>query len=178
MISLLGKTHLTIGGAAWLGVVYSPLTPGIHGWAALAGGWFLAALGALEPDIDTKQSMASQMFGPLSRGVSYLIRELFGGHRKITHSILGAALVFAAFGACIHWWHLVPWVAAAFMTGWLSHVVADMTTVQGCPLLWPVSKHKYGLHLVHTGKNLEHYFIFPLALIANVFLLIMNWVAM
>ena len=173
---MLGKTHLTIGGAAWLGCMYSQVVPA-HGITALSAGWFIAAIGALEPDIDTKKSMASQMFGPVTRGISYLVREAFGGHRKITHSILGAVIMSLFFYACIHLWFLIPWIAIAFMVGWVSHVVADMTTVQGCPLLWPASKHKFGLHLVHTGKNLEHYFIFPLALGANVLLLILDLVA-
>jgi hypothetical protein len=39
-----------------------------------------------------------------------------------------------------------------------------MLTREGCPLLWPVSKTKYGLHLVTTGKRVEKYIIRPMAL--------------
>lgn len=167
---MMGRTHWVIGGASWLGGLVSvnttgtvPLNPGV-----IAGGFAIASIAALLPDIDTKNSLASKMLGPITKLISFVIRKLFGGHRKITHSVLGWAIVGVSAYSLVLYAHLQPWAAASFMVGWSSHVIADMITREGCPLLWPVSKQKYGLHLVRTGFRLEKYLIRPLALAACV----------
>lgn len=167
---MMGRTHLTIGGAAWLGVMAIPHSP-VTGAVALASGWLLSSFGALCPDMDQKQSMGSRMFGPITQAISWVVRAVSGGHRKLTHSFLGFAIVAAIFGACVGMLHLIPWIAAAFLVGWVSHILADMLTVQGCPLMYPASTYKYGLHLMKTNHGGEHYVIFPLALLANPILL-------
>jgi membrane-bound metal-dependent hydrolase YbcI (DUF457 family) len=165
---MMGKTHLLIGGAAWLGIAAIPGSGLIHNSLAIGAGWFLASFGALCPDMDQKQSMGSKMFGPITGAVSWLVRKVSGGHRKLTHSLLGFAIVAAIFGACVVGLHLIPWIAAAFLVGWVSHVLADMLTVQGCPLMYPSSRRSYGLHLMKTNHVGEHWFILPVAILANV----------
>jgi membrane-bound metal-dependent hydrolase YbcI (DUF457 family) len=161
---MMGHTHWVIGAASWLGVL--AFTPVYHNGATVFGGTAIAAVSALCADIDTKNSMASKALGPITGALSYLIRTLFGGHRKITHSILGIILVAACVYALTTGFHWPLWIEGAIMAGWASHVAADMITREGCPLLWPISKKKYGLHLVTTGKRAEKYLIRPSALIA------------
>ena len=171
---MMGRTHWVIGGASWLGTVALTGSTFHLGWVAIAGGFAIASVSALEPDIDSKNSLASKMFGPISQAASYVVRTLFGGHRKITHSLLGFGLVALVLLALVHWLPVIPiWIAAAVLIGWASHVLADMTTKVGCPLLWPINMHNYGLHLVTTGKNAERYFIHPLSVVACVVFTIM-----
>jgi membrane-bound metal-dependent hydrolase YbcI (DUF457 family) len=155
---MMGHTHLLIGGATWLG--YQAMATGTGQPAVSAGiafgGWVAASYAALLPDLDSKKSLASQMFGWPTEGLSYLIRTVGGGHRKITHSLVGLGLVtLLTFGA-VNTWHLGHWVAVSVLLGWISHVVADMLTKEGCPLLWPISSHNFGIHLITTGMGKKH----------------------
>ncbi len=150
---MMGHTHLLIGGAAWLGfqaIATMMGHPEISAGVAL-GGWFVASFAALLPDIDTKNSLASKFFGWPTEFISWVIRKTCGGHRKITHSLLGEAIVLAFVWGAVAEWHLALWFGLAAAIGWTSHVVADMLTREGCPLLWPLSKYKFGVHLVTTG---------------------------
>jgi membrane-bound metal-dependent hydrolase YbcI (DUF457 family) len=173
---MMGHTHLLIGEASWLGALTIanvsgslPLTLGV-----LLGGTAVASLGAIEPDIDSKRSIASNLLGPVTRAISFVVRKAFGGHRTITHSLLGMALVdLFAFGMQ-RWLHFPIWISAAFVVGWISHVLADMLTKEGCPLFWPISDHDFGLHLVTTGLSKkqgrhtsEWWVVRPLAVLAS-----------
>lgn len=172
---MMGPTHAMIGAASWLGGLAALNAAGSApiGVAIGLGGTALAALLALMPDIDTKNSLGSKLMGPVTETLSFGIRKLFGGHRKITHSLLGVALVAVPLFACVQSLHLIPWVAAAIVTGWVSHIAADMLTREGCPLLWPIDMHDYGLHLVTTGLDKkkghhtsEWWIIHPLSIVA------------
>lgn len=163
---MMGRTHWVIGGASWLGGMVAantggnlPLNPTV-----IAGGFVIASIAALLPDIDTKNSLASKMLGPVTGIISWVVRKTFGGHRKITHSLIGAGIMGLAVFGTSQALHIQPWVGAAVMIGWLSHVIVDMITREGCPLLWPFSKVKYGLHFVTTGKRAEKLLIHPLAI--------------
>lgn len=159
---MMGHTHWVIGAASWLGVLAFVTVS--HNPAVVFGGTAIAAVSALCADIDTKNSMASKALGPITGALSYLIRTLFGGHRKITHSILGMILVATGVYALTLGLHWPIWVELSILTGWASHIGSDMITREGCPLLWPASKSKYGLHLVTTGKKVERYLVRPIAL--------------
>jgi len=70
-----------------------------------------------------------------------------GGHRHLTHSLLGIFLI----GYLVRWlgFHLVNpayhaqayQVWQAFMIGYISHPIADSLTDQGVPWLWPLRWH-------------------------------------
>lgn len=173
----MGHTHLLIGGASWLtlqAVLTANGQPEVTAGIAL-GGYMLASYSALLPDLDSKGSLASKFFGWPSEGLSFVVRKIGGGHRKITHSGLGLVLVLAALFAAMSAFHMPRWCAVALAIGWLSHLVADMLTREGCPLLWPLSAHNFGLHLVTTGlakknghRTSEWWIISPLAVLATV----------
>ncbi len=162
---MLGDTHAAIGGAAFLGdCALTGLMPGYHPWSAgiLLGGWVIASIAALGPDIDSKGSIISRLFGYPSKAVSFGIRKAFGGHRKITHSILGLCIIaLLLYGGVT--FGLGYWVAMAIGIGWVSHVLSDSITVQGCPWFWPLDHHNYGIPLVTTGHDSELKVIVPLA---------------
>jgi membrane-bound metal-dependent hydrolase YbcI (DUF457 family) len=162
---MLGDTHAAIGGASFLGTcAITPLFPGytVYPAGVILGGWVIANIAALGPDIDSKGSIISQLFGYPSKWLSYGIRMSFGGHRKITHSILGMLIVAILLYISVLI-GMAQWVAYAIGVGWTSHVVADSLTTMGCPWGWPLDHHNYGLPLVRTGHELEMRVVVPLA---------------
>lgn len=96
---------------------------------------------------------------------------MMGGHRFLTHSLLGLALM----GFLVHWLlvfinplfpkidiDIVWW---AFMIGMVSHLIMDSFTKEGVPWLLPLPI-KFGFPplrrlRITTGKALEKYVIFP-----------------
>lgn len=87
------------------------------------------AFGALLPDIDTTQSGLGKFVKPVSR---FLERRF--GHRTITHSLLGmaivAALTFPVLGISSH-------AYIYLLLGYASHLVLDTMNIIGVPLLYP-----------------------------------------
>ena len=122
-----GKTHLLIGIAS--GMAVSSAT-GLPLWTGAA----LGALGGLLPDIDHPQSYISS-FIPFG----FLVGGLVGGHRGITHTALAAlALAGVAFYAGVE-----QAMILAFAAGYVSHLIADMTTPSGVPMLLPVTDFRF-----------------------------------
>ena len=137
---------------------------------------FANLIGGITPDID-------QPTAPLWRNLPVgglfgkVVDKMLGGHRFLTHSILGLAI----FGFLIHWllvflhpiMHsvndgLVWW---AFMIGMLSHLIMDTLTKEGVPWLLPVPV-KFGVPpikalRVTTGKAVETFGVFPALLVFN-----------
>lgn len=104
-------------------------------------------IGSVFPDIDHPSSLIGRLLFP----VSVLINKLFG-HRTITHSLLGFILIgsgaYAAVGSISPLW-------LGFVLGYISHLLADMMTIQGCPLLWP-NKRRFALPFrIKTGSSHE-----------------------
>lgn len=127
-------------------------------------------LGAIAPDID-------QPTAPFWRNVSFgklfgpSVTRLLGGHRFLTHSVLGVFLAGWLFHLLLQFISpLIPnvqteYVWWAFMIGMLSHLIMDSFTKEGVPWLLPVPI-KFGIPPVRrlritTGKKLETYIIFP-----------------
>lgn len=80
------------------------------------------------------------------------------GPREIRkHGLIGCVIVAAA----ATWLTLkyVPaggWLPASVAAGSAAHIAADMLTVEGCPLFWPISKIRLKLPVIaHTGNWLE-----------------------
>ena len=90
-----------------------------------------------------------------------------GGHHGDAAGIAVAALVI--------WkgWDLalvrnVPVLAVCVTLGMLAHLAGDMCTHDGCPLLYPLSRHEFGLLpepvRITTNKLAEHWVVSPLLL--------------
>ncbi len=91
--------------------------------------------------------LGAALLGPI---LGYLLLRLIrfgsGGHRRLTHSgVLGALLASIAWGL---WhsnqpvWALIP---AALVWGQVLHVLGDVVTPAGVPLLYPFSSRDVGL---------------------------------
>ncbi|UDG80699.1 Inner membrane protein YdjM [Candidatus Hartigia pinicola] len=91
-------------------------------------------LGALLPDIDHPFSTLGRLLRILSLPISKIC-----GHRGFTHSLV-AWLMLLIF--CYQWlpniWLIPNDLTQAFLLGYISHLIADMLTLTGVPLLWPL----------------------------------------
>lgn len=127
-------------------------------------------IGGIAPDIDQP---TAPLWRNLPEGKLFgkVIDKGMGGHRFLTHSLIGLAI----FGFLVHWLlaflhPIMPHVNSgfvwwAFMIGMASHLVMDMLTKEGVPLLLPIPI-KFGLPpikalRVTTGKAAETLIIFP-----------------
>lgn len=54
------------------------------------------------------------------------------------------------------------WLPAVAAVGMLAHILGDMLTPEGCPLLWPFSKRRFGLGLFTTSTPVEALLVVPL----------------
>ena len=62
----------------------------------------------------------------------------------------------------------MPVLAVCVTLGMLAHLAGDMCTHDGCPLLYPLSRHEFGLLpapvRITTNKLAEHWVVTPLLL--------------
>lgn len=170
-----GRTH-DLAAVTFLGVMFlsNPVQPLRLSTAIMA---VLANLiGGITPDIDQPTAPFWRNL-PIGNIFGKAFSRVSGGHRFFTHSLLGIALL--GFGAR---WLLVfftpvmghidiGFVWWAFMIGVVSHVVMDMFTKEGVPLLLPLPI-KIGIPPVRrfrltTGKWVEHILVFPCLLVFN-----------
>jgi inner membrane protein len=135
-------------------------------------------LGGIAPDIDQPIAPFWRNL-PIGGFFGRVIAKMLGGHRFITHSLLGLVL----FGFIAHWilafFHplflnidiaLVWW---AFMIGMASHLVMDSITKEGVPWLLPIPI-KFGFPPIRslrltTGKIGEGIVFISLLLFVVVF---------
>lgn len=166
---MISRTH-DVAALTALGAIYflSPPVP-------MTLATFLVALlanqiGGVAPDIDQPTAPFWRNL-PIGGPVGRIFDKLLGGHRFLTHSLIGVIL----FGALVHvlliflqpimsaidirlvWW--------AFMIGMLSHLLMDTFTKEGVPWLLPLPI-KFGLPplrrlRITTGKSVENFIILP-----------------
>lgn len=132
-------------------------------------------LGGLAPDLDQS---TSSFWGKIRGGSIFgkLIAPLLGGHRFISHSIVGIILFGILLDKLLNlagsvlfvdmnivWW--------AFMIGFVSHLVMDTLTKEGVPWLFPIPIH-FGIPplsflRIKTGGIIEKSLIFPGLILVN-----------
>ena len=141
-------------------------------------------LGGVTPDLDEPTVRFWNNF-PAGSIVGRIIHPLLGGHRMISHSLLG---MFA-----IGWglkYLLTNYVSrvllvdmnvvwGAFMLGYLSHLVMDTITKEGVPWFFPIP-WKLGFPpfkalRVTTGEWAEKALVFPGLLFLNGYLIYHNY---
>jgi membrane-bound metal-dependent hydrolase YbcI (DUF457 family) len=144
---MMGRSHMATGAAAVL--LVEPHQP----WPMLVATAALGAAAALLPDLDIGSSTVSRSLGPVTRLLSRVIAWAAGGHRCGTHSLLALALAAYATVAA----GLPSPYARALVYGYAAHLLGDLLTGNGIPLLWPLVRHRQGLPIFgHTGGWREH----------------------
>jgi inner membrane protein len=170
-----GRTH-DLAAFTVLGVV--ALTHPLPHMTLATGLVAIAAnlLGGIAPDIDQPTAPFWRNL-PVGRIFGKVFHMLAGGHRFLSHSVLGVIL----FGVGWHFllqvltpsfphldMHVIWW---AFMIGFVSHLVMDMFTREGVPWLLPIPV-KFGLPPIKmlrvvTGGFIERFVVFPGLFLVN-----------
>ncbi len=138
-------------------------------------------IGGIAPDIDQPTAPFWRNL-PVGRFFGRFTDKLLGGHRFITHSLLGVALLSWLANLLLIFLqpimphvdiHLVWW---AFVIGLISHLIMDSFTKEGVPWLLPIPI-KFGIPPLKalrltTGKAIENFIIFPGLILINIALFV------
>jgi len=135
-------------------------------------------IGGLAPDIDQPTAELWRRI-PLGTLAGKVISPLFGGHRFISHSIVGIAIfgflsrkfLDAISGVLVVNMDVV-W--GCFMIGFISHLIMDTFTREGVPWFFPIPI-RLGIPplkvlRIKTGGLIEKAIIFPGLLLVNAYL--------
>lgn len=174
---MLGKTHDLAAFTALNFVVATTLLPQMSLGTALVA-FSANMIGGLAPDIDqpTAALWHKMRGGSL---IGKIMQPLFGGHRYISHSIIGIFIFGYALkiilgllssillvDMTVVWW--------SFMIGFVSHLVMDTVTHEGVPWFFPVPIRlgipPFRFLRMKTGGVVERSFVFPMLLITNIYL--------
>ncbi|WP_157670887.1 metal-dependent hydrolase [Chitinibacter sp. FCG-7] len=106
----------------------------------------IAGAAGLLPDLDHPKST----FGRIVPYISIPLAAVFG-HRGFTHSIL-MVVVMVYLLLADHQNH--NWPVLPLVVGYLSHIIGDMLTPSGVPLLWPM-RQKFSFKLFKADGPME-----------------------
>ncbi len=140
-------------------------------------------LGGIAPDIDQPTADLWHRI-PVGGIVGRIVDPFLGGHRFISHSIIGIGLFGFAWyyflqlikGILLVDMNVVWW---AFMIGFVSHLVMDTFTREGVPWLLPIP-YRFGippikLLRIQTGGFIEKGIIFPGLLLLTGYIVYMHY---
>jgi inner membrane protein len=165
---MVGRTHQLIGFTSFvtIGLLFPPQELNMVTLSTCVIG---NVVGSLLPDIDGAGNRLWDLL-PAGNLVGKFARRLFYKHRTITHSLLGGFLIYKAL------WFILPklfnpeyvnisLVFTSIMIGFVAHLLADMMTKDGIPLLFPF-KWYFGIPplsflRMRTGGFVENFIVFP-----------------
>ncbi len=131
-------------------------------------------IGGIAPDIDQPTAPFWRNL-PIGGVFGRVIGKMLGGHRFLTHSIIGLVLMGFLAKLILEFLHpimpdvQIEYVWWAFIIGMISHLVMDSFTKEGVPWLLPIPI-KFGFPPIKrlrmtTGKKLEKFIILPLLIV-------------
>lgn len=167
-----GKTH-AFGGAC-AGLICADLILGtnlsLENLTIASAMATTGALGGFFCDIDTKTSTISKKLP-----ITSFILNFFVKHRGITHTYIpyiigGIALFFPASILSLLFMGVTRFLnysilaiyillTIAFLAGITSHLILDMITTEGVPLLYPIYKKKISIARFTEKKNSHKFFV-------------------
>lgn len=162
---MMGRTHMATGALAGAAIV--ALTQPDP--ATAAGFIAVCTYSALVPDFDhpsSKVSRALPIVGPL---IARLVARAAGGHRGLTHSLLGLAILAAALLPAAALLGLPAWLPYAVLVGCATHIAGDAATETGVPLLYP-RRWRFRYASINTGSRVETLIVLPAVVAATVWL--------
>jgi len=167
------RTH-DLAAFSALSIVYLSMTNEQLSLATCVVSLLANLIGGIAPDIDQPTAPLWRNL-PVGKYLGKIFDKLLGGHRFISHSVLGLVIFGYLFHLLLIFLHpimtsvnigLVWW---AFMIGMISHLVMDTLTKEGVPWLLPLP-YKFGIPplkswRITTGKRVETWIVFPLLII-------------
>jgi len=172
---MIARTH-DIAAITALGIIFILLPPQALSLATIIIAILANLIGGITPDIDQPTAPFWRNL-PIGRFFGRIFGRVMGGHRFITHSLIGVGLIaylvhlllqflqpiMGSVNSEVVWW--------AFVIGILSHLVMDTFTKEGVPWLLPIPI-KIGIPPVRawritTDKKLENWVVFPGLLVFN-----------
>jgi inner membrane protein len=127
-----GITHLLLGLGSGVAIAaVAPPDMALRAATIAAGG-----IGGLLPDIDHPKAIISKY----AIGIGGAVR-LVASHRGPTHTVLFIAVLMGL----LYLIKAPEWIMAAAAGGMVSHILADMLTVAGVPLLMPLTRRSFRL---------------------------------
>lgn len=120
------------------GIVITGIAGSFMGVNILSSPWYIAvaAVASILPDIDHTKSIIGKMVYPIAR---YINRRW--GHRTITHSAIFWIFACLVFNALFQDREL----GIIFAVSYGTHLLLDMVTIQGIPLLYPFKRNPFVL---------------------------------
>lgn len=133
----------------------------------------MSVVGSLLPDLDHPSSTLGRKF----KFISYPLSSVFG-HRGFIHSpffclLIGLLMQFFYDKVPVEYQHIYLGMSLGVFVGYLSHLALDFLTVSGIPLLSPISKKKYRLMKLKSGRH-ESIVMGTLAVVATASICL-NW---
>ncbi len=179
MDGMIGRTHDLAAITALVAIVFIFEPTSDFSLATVLVALLANQIGGILPDIDQPTAPFWRNL-PIGKLFGRTFDSLLGGHRFLTHSLLGVAL-FGFFA-----WLLLNFIQPlmpradiqlvwwAFLIGILSHLVMDSFTKEGVPWLLPIP-WKIGLPptkalRLTAGKSVETLIVFPGLMIIVVWL--------
>lgn len=142
-------------------------------------GFSVAMLGAVVPDLDEPLADSWDRI-PAGSIIGKILYPLLGGHRMISHSLLGLWIMNKLAEYVLNWAksflivdiEIVKW---CFLIGYASHLILDSITREGVPWLFPIPI-KLGFPPIKrlrmiTGGWQEKILVFPGLVAANAYLI-------
>ncbi len=140
-------------------------------------------IGSSAPDLDTP---TGELWDKIPAGgiISHVVNPIFiGGHRHLSHSMIGFGIFTGLFYLLIKLIHFDPiihyssFIILAYAIGHLSHLIADMFTERGVPFLFPIGylfgipPDPLGKMRIKTGRWFENLIVYPLINLAIIFVI-------
>ena len=152
----MGRNHLMSGVVTGSLVATATHLPPVQAVPFIA----IASVCALLPDMDHPDAMLPRMLWWPGRALAAIISAVFG-HRTITHSLLGVSLLAAGLAFIPG---LPGWAFWAVLLGCGTHILGDMITVSGVPVLWP-HKADWRLGRMRVNGHFEQLVMTPLLVV-------------
>lgn len=166
------KTHQLIGlTLATVGVTVFHASQSFT-WPVVGAVVIGSTVGSIIPDIDQPTARIWRTIPLGGRTIGRIASFSLGGHRHLSHSLVGGGLFYLLLLTIIravpHWGWFDPTILIqSAMIGFAGHLAADAVTVEGIPLFWPYPSYLgfppvpfQGARIV-TGKWFENLIIFP-----------------
>lgn len=165
------RTHDVAAATTLLGVVVvMPELPTVTLSTVIAA-LIANQVGGIVPDIDQPTAPFWRNL-PIGGVFGKIVAKMLGGHRFLTHSLIGLVLVGLLFRLLLVFLQpIIPSVQTeyvwwALMIGMISHLVMDTFTKEGVPWLLPLPI-KFGIpplrrFRITTGKWTENLVVLPL----------------